>query len=199
MRLRRVFVAAALALLIAGTGQAVVINEFYYGTEPPGDNEWVELYNKSGFDIDLTNWQIAVANNGPFAIIHTITAGDPGTTITTQDFFLVADAVPATATVTGANLNLGRDTGTVVYGIALLDDTGTTVDTVLYAPAGASNTYLLEDDTGSTALTRVKLVGGDESYYRFQNQDTDDSSADFFGSGGPGTPVPVDVRRFILE
>lgn len=193
------------AVLAAGQAQGVVINEFHYGTPSPGDNEWIELYNLSSMDIDLAGWTIAVANDSGFVTTHTITTGrDTGASIPGNGYFLVTDGTGGTGDSqpdeSGVNLNLGRDTGTAVYGIVLVDDAGTSIDTVLYAPAGATNVYNLKDDDGETTLTRVLLVVGDQSHERINNhQDTNNSNVDFAGTFGPGTPVPVEVSRFTLE
>jgi hypothetical protein len=204
----------ALLALIAGSVQGVVINEFYYGTEPPGDNEWIELYNRSAVDIDLQGWQIAVSNNADFQTTHTIMTGDTsGTLIGAGEFFLIAGSgavlepvAPSTDTIIAdepnVNLGLGRyGEASVVYGIALLDDSGSTIDTVLYAPSGPTNTWNLVDDTGSSDVLRAKVITMDEVYYRNPiGQDTDDSSVDFQGSGDTlGSPVPVGVSRFELQ
>lgn len=202
MRKRLITPLALTAVLVAGLAQAVVINEFYYGTAAPGDNEWIELYNLSGMDIDLTSWTLQVANGGGFAPVHQILTGRPDTLIPGNNYFLISDgAGSGQEDINGVNANLARDnTGSDVYGITLLDDAGTTIDTVLYAPAGATNTFNLKDDDGQTTLTRVLMVVGDQSYTRdVFHTDTNDSSVDFFGSGGAGTPVPVEVSRFTLE
>lgn len=199
----RLVAAAAMAILVSASVHAVVIDEFYYGTEGAGNDEWIELYNRSTMDIDMTGWQIAVANNGPFTVIHTITTGrDTGALIPASCFHLITDG-PGTGTDYDENnidLNLGRATGSVVYGIALLDDQGTTIDTVLYGPSGAANTYGLKDDDGYTSLSRVLLVVGDQAYRRKgDHQDTNNSADDFYGTGDQGQPVPVEVTRFGLE
>lgn len=209
MRKAAVAAAAALIMLMGSAVQGVVINEFYYGTAAPGDNEWVELYNRSGSAIDLNNWKIAVSNGGPFQTVHTITSGSPDTmiqpgTAPVGGYFLIVDGAGTGLDYDANNidLNLGRDTGTDGFGIALLDDLGTTIDTVLYTPVGGANTYLLVDDDGSTDILRFKGVAGDQSYTREVLgivTDTNDSSVDFVGTGGPGTPVPVSVSRFNLD
>jgi len=202
MRKLMVVVGAVAVCLAAIAAQAVVINEFYYGTDPPDDNEWIELYNRSATDIDLTNWKIAVANNGPFTIVHTITTGRPDAVIRADDYFLITDSGGSGFDYDelGVDLGFGRDSGSAVFGIALIDDNGTTIDTVLYGPSGATNVYNLKDDDGETTITRVKVVSGDQAYSRDAfHTDTNDSSVDFYGTGDQGTPVPVEVRRFSVE
>jgi hypothetical protein len=201
MRKGWIILAAGLLALTTSV-PAVVINEFYYGTASPGNNEWIEIYNRGSATVNLLNWKIAVANGGPFAVVHNISTGrDNLTSLTGQNFFLVTDGLGAGLDFdeNNANLNLGRAIGPSVFGIALVDDVGTTVDTVLYCVLGATNTYNLRDDDGFTSITRVKLVTGDESYSRDDlHADTNNSSSDFYGTGGPGTPVPVLIRRFSL-
>jgi len=203
--MRKRWIAAAaglLALVWASSVQGVVINEFYYGTEPPGNNEWIELFNRSSSNINLMNWKVLVANGSGFVQVHAITSGaDGGTTIPTSDYFLITDGAGAGMDydVNNVNLNLGRASGTSVHGIMLVDDTGTSIDTVLYAPAGATNVYNLRDDDGYTSMTRVKGVVGDEALSRnASHTDTNDSSADF-SAVGAGTPVSVEISRFELQ
>lgn len=46
--------------------RAVVINEVgWAGTRASADDEWIELYNTTGFPIDLTGWKLVAADGSP--------------------------------------------------------------------------------------------------------------------------------------
>ncbi|MDO5670572.1 MAG: lamin tail domain-containing protein [Corynebacterium sp.] len=116
----------------APDGSNVVINEVYGGGGNSGSHfthDFVELYNPTDSDIDLSGWQIdQMSTAGNTGTLHTIDAG----IIPAGDFFLVQGA--AGNTVTG-DLPTPDSVGTFNFSgtnaiAELFDATGTPVDLV---------------------------------------------------------------------
>ena len=63
--------------LLQLASQSIVINEIaWMGTENSSNDEWIELYNNSEADIDLTGWVLEAADETPsISLEGTITAG----------------------------------------------------------------------------------------------------------------------------
>jgi len=72
------------SMSLSANNLAVVINELaWMGTTVSANDEWLELYNNTGVDIDLTNWTI-IAQDGTPNIILAETK-----TIKAHDYFLL--------------------------------------------------------------------------------------------------------------
>ena len=129
----------------------VVISEIMYNT-PSTDDEWIEIYNGNGADVDISNWTV-VYSGGTFTF--------PGsTTITDGDYITIAlgsngdgtynndnpftpDFNDLTGSPSNANVkdtndtnNLGNSSGT----ITLKNSSGTSIDIVAYDDGDASST-----------------------------------------------------------
>jgi len=87
---------------------SVVINEVaWMGTSASTTEEWIELYNTTGSDIDLSGWTII--DDG--ADTYTISSG----VILANDYFLIEDAViPLSLGNTGDSLELRDDFNQVI-------------------------------------------------------------------------------------
>jgi len=139
MKTRIVISACVLSLLLGGCVYAnVLINEIAWsGTAASSSDEWIELYNPTDEDVDLTGWILLVGD----AEIH---LGDVAgstrevrrTMIPARGYFLlertddttVAD-IEADVLYRGALSNDGEN-------LELLDADGGTVDQALFAEAG---------------------------------------------------------------
>ena len=129
----------------------VVISEIMYNSTGT-DDEWIEIYNGNGADVDISNWTV-VYSGGTFTF--------PGsTTITDGDYITIAlgsngdltynndnpftpDFNNLSGSPTNANVkdtddsnNLGNSSGT----ITLKNSTGSTIDIVGYDEGDASST-----------------------------------------------------------
>jgi hypothetical protein len=104
--------------------------------------EWIELYNGTGADIDLSGYTLQ--NGGlTYAVVHTFAAG---AMITAGECLLVG---PGAGVFSPDLQNSCSATGTCAAdGIALVDAGGTMIDAVIYGPPG-SNTSMLVDETGA--------------------------------------------------
>ena len=138
---------------------------------PSTDDEWIEVYNGNGADVDISNWTV-VYSGGTFTF--------PGsTTITDGDYITIAlgsngdgtynndnpftpDFNDLTGSPSNANVkdtndtnNLGNTSGT----ITLKNSSGTTIDTVAYDDGDASSTdgsgpsYEIIDSTSDNSDT----------------------------------------------
>ena len=130
---------------------AIFISEIMYNT-PGTDDEWIEIYNGNGADVDISNWTV-VYSGGTFTF--------PGsTTITDGDYITIAlgsngdgtynndnpftpDFNDLTGSPSNANVkstndtnNLGNSSGT----ITLKNSSGTSIDIVAYDDGDASST-----------------------------------------------------------
>ena len=97
----------------------VIINEF----SVDGTSEWVELYNHTGEEIDLTSW--VIDDNGGSPTTHEIGIDSQNTTIEAKSTLIIND-------------NFGfNDTGDT---IRLLDPSGNIIDSVIYSNDPGSQT-----------------------------------------------------------
>lgn len=132
---------------------AIKINEFLAnpdGTDSQVLEEWVELYNLSSEDVDLSDWTLEFGTSsfsGSVALSGTIASGGS---------YVIAEA---NAPVSGhlvlpesEKLSLGNASSSA-DAIRLVDCNGQVADTVVY---GGSNTDLWTDDRG-------EVVGDDET------------------------------------
>ena len=150
----------------------IVISEIMYNT-PSTDDEWIEVYNGNGADVDISNWTV-VYSGGTFTF--------PGsTTITDGDYITIAlgsngdgtynndnpftpDFNDLTGSPSNANVkdtndsnNLGNSSGT----ITLKNSSGTSIDVVDYDDGDASSTdgngpsYEILDTTSDNSNTNT--------------------------------------------
>lgn len=150
----------------------VIISEVLY--DPSGSDyglEWIELYNSSDLDIDISGWKIQKAGT----YFQDTFAFPSGSYIGSHDFLVVAgNAVVGDVDYTVPDLGL-QNGGSSTDGVRLVDTTDSIIDTVLYdspnsnsIPGEFSGEEVYAVDTPSgTSLCRTKLV------------DTDDYASDF--------------------
>ena len=105
------------AMLSATLGDSVVtFNELLYNPGP-GDTggEWIELHNQLSVDVDLSNWSLSGGIEYSF---------EPGTTIASGSYLVVAKDAAALQAAAGITGVLGGFTGSLSNGgetILLLD------------------------------------------------------------------------------
>jgi uncharacterized repeat protein (TIGR01451 family) len=102
----------------------VVVNEVaWMGTAASTSDEWIELYNTTDHDIDLTGWTLAAADGTPNIALNSIIPAHGYFLLERTDDNTVSD-VPADQVYTGA---LENDPD--AESLELRDGTGTLVDT----------------------------------------------------------------------
>ena len=154
----------------------IIISEIMYNT-PSTDDEWIEVYNGNGVDVDISNWTV-VYSGGIFTF--------PGsTTITDGDYLTIAlgsngdgtynndnpftpDFNNLTSSPSNANVkdtndtnNLGNSSGT----ITLKSVSGTSIDLVEYDQGDVSSTdgnglsYEIVDTASDNSNTSTNWQG----------------------------------------
>lgn len=121
-------------LMMIRTAQAsFVLNEFY-ASPPPGEDEWIEVYNDTAESASFAGWQIAELYRGEISNQEGVAAENLD--IPAHGFLRI---VPSKLT-----LNNGGDT------IYLLDPAGMIADVVTYPKLTATQTYARIPDGGTT-------------------------------------------------
>ena len=128
----------------------VVISEIMYNSTGT-DDEWIEVYNGNGADVDISNWTVVYSGTFTFPGSTTITDGDyitialgsNGDGTYNNDNPFTPDFNDLTGSPTNANVkdtddtnNIGNTSGT----ITLKNSSGTTIDVVDYDDGDASST-----------------------------------------------------------
>ena len=160
---------------VAGVADHLVINELSSASAVSSYDDWVELYNPTDSDIDLSGWSLQKTTSG-----GTITRTDLRKTIPAHGYFLVA----RNHTSTDQNLKNMADLSASNFGLA--DNNG------LYLVH--SNTSIDPDDPlaeyvdlvgwggikyGETASYPANITAGKSLVRTSDGEDTDDNSVDF--------------------
>ena len=102
----------------------VVINEVaWMGTDASQYDEWIELYNPTAYDIDLTNWKIITADDSPATI--TIPSGS----ISAGGYFLLERADKAVSDISADYVYGGQYFNNNGESLTLQDNLGYLIDT----------------------------------------------------------------------
>jgi hypothetical protein len=174
--------------------RSVVINEVDYDQPSTDDAEFIELYNATPFDQDLSGWLLLLVNGNGGTIYETIALGDVG--VLDSHAFLVVHSANVTPAPGAASIafdgetnqvqNGGPDAIVLVDGVQIVDALsyeGSIANANLGAPYGVvtlpGNSAVADGQTGS--LQRV--VDG---------IDTDDDLADWH-LADPATPGASNV------
>ena len=107
----------------------ILINEVAWsGTKASGNDQWIELYNNSNVDIDLTDWQLKASDGTPLITFNSSNCTSPSCIIPQRSYFLLertddttVDDIAADLIYTGA-LEVGGE-----Y-LQLISAAGTLVD-----------------------------------------------------------------------
>lgn len=111
----------------------VVINEvFYDALGNDDDKEWIELYNNSNYDINLTGWIIQAGGSAYHDLLQL-----PTTTIRARSFYLISEE---SMTLTNLTAELGFENGgTTTDAIRIYDPRTLYTDTILYDSPNSNN------------------------------------------------------------
>jgi len=153
----------------------VVINEYLPDPASEGGDdgyEWVELYNPSGADIDLSGWTLI--NRKSEASSRAITL-PTDTWILAGDFLVVGESAVPEADVV-ADLDLGNDTSSVDE--VVLECDGAAVDIAVY---GGTNDLGWLNEDGLLATSGGVPAAGRSIGRVKDGVDTNDCATDFTG------------------
>jgi len=174
MRYRIITVAMLLVLLLASISVLapairqllVVINEICWsGTSSDHTQEWIELFNTTDADIDITGWVLASSDGAPFIRLQGIlthhTADDP-----TSGYYLLErssddtiSTIPADQIYQGALTNLGEV-------LTLTDADGRIIDTanIVFSEDTGRSWPAGSDSRGNSpfaSMERLEFLSGD--------------------------------------
>ena len=163
----------------AHTGSAnVVINELL--PNPDGTDtgsEYVELYNAGASAVDVSGWTLWAGTSS----LSKKAEIPGGTLIPAGGFLVLGESGVSAANVVTGTLSLGNASSSG-DAVALRDDFGDTVDTVVYGP---NNSDGFLDDAGNPANPAPKPGSGQALGRVVDGVDTDDSGRDFALLGAP--------------
>jgi len=156
---------------------SVVINEIMY--DPAKDeSEWFEIYNNTGKDIDLKNWEIVNLLPSPSGNSLTLKnyAISPGAfvVVASDSSFIISHSEIKNQIIISNFGSLNNSTD----GMALLDNKGATIDSIVYlSDWGGGNSFSLERISYSSQSTdstnwRTSVDSG-KSTPGFKNSVTD--------------------------
>ncbi|WP_245947332.1 phospholipase D-like domain-containing protein [Bacillus taeanensis] len=164
---------------------SAVINEIaWMGTTTSYNDEWIELYNPTSSDIDLTGWTLNAVDGTPAINLSGVLAK--------QSYYLLERTsdnsvlnITADLIYTGSLSNSGEN-------LELRDNTGSLVDSVDAWHAGDNNTKSSMERTDAavsgTTASNWNTSTNDYGYGLGTPKAANSNSSSGLGSGGTGTP-----------
>ncbi|MDP1830211.1 MAG: lamin tail domain-containing protein [Archangium sp.] len=175
--------ASALAVRGVGVLDHLIINEVDYDNAGSDTAEFVEIYNATGVNVDLSGMRLVLVNGSNGSTYNTIDL-TPGGILAAGGYLVVGSA----ATVAGLPAAVKTVTTTVTTdliqngapdAVLLQDSAGVTVDALSYEGATMVGTVSVQEGTASTLLIADLNTGGG-SVCRIPNgEDTDVNATDF--------------------
>jgi endonuclease G len=170
----------------------IIISEFrFHGVDPDGEgaliastNEYVELYNNSDDNIDISGWSVVASDNpasARFTVAGTFASGT--TKIPARGHYLLAGASYSLAACAAADASLGADIPDNA-GVALFSSTTSFTGATRMDSVGFGNVSdaLFKESAGLTPASGTS-TDGEYAFVRKATttsmQDTGDNAADF--------------------
>jgi len=125
------------------SAETITINEIYYTTKNNGNEaQWLELYNSSSQDVDITGWKISTSKNSSNAFLI-----PAGTIINSKGFLVFAASRDVMASLWGLTKNVIEYGSELTFSetgedIHLFDATNNEIDVIWYGDGdemGSSN------------------------------------------------------------
>lgn len=159
----------------------VVINEIAWaGTDASGNDEWIELYNPTGGDVDLTGWTLNADDGTPIiSLSGTILAGSYFL-LERTDEATVSD-IAADLIYTGALENDGS-----AETLRLLDDSSNLIDS---ANLFAAIDWTAGDNTTKASMERIAVIADSPTSWASNN------GIEFNGEDANGNPLRATPKQ----
>ncbi len=160
----------------AASPGSIVINEIaWMGSADSATDEWIELYNTTGSDIDLTNWTIDDDNGDA---IYTIAGG----IISGNGYFLIEDTEEAVSVNANAIINISL--GNTGDSLVLKDETGQAID-IVNSTGGA---WFAGENTNKFTMERLDPLASGDDMANWSNNTSGSGATGRNGSVINGTP-----------
>jgi hypothetical protein len=198
----------------AATAAHVVISEVLPGITGSSTNEFIELYNPTNTNIDVTGWRLSKKSASASATEMDLVGDFPAKTINAHGYLLIAHT-DYDGTVVAEDITYSANSFAASNTILLYDSADVLVDKVGMgsandkegtAKSNPSSPASIERKATSTSLASTMAVGGTEETAG-NGEDTDNNSSDFVNRGvpqpqngtsvtepsvvGTGTPTPT--------
>jgi hypothetical protein len=162
----------------------VVISEVYVNAagSTESDNEWVELYNPTASEVNISGWKIDTATYQPDATLPA------GVKIPPYGFYLIGDKgwTPDNSSWPTPDYHNEEITLTNTDGwIQLKDSTGAVIDTVGWGSATVNETLAYPDNPPQNQSLERKTNATTIDHNYGNAWDSDDNSADFLIQDSP--------------
>jgi len=168
----------SLLLIIPTCSASVLISEVFYDAVGSDDSkEFVELYNPTSQDINITGWEIEMGNgyDGSWDNQATILG-----IISAYSFFLIGEK-----NVSGADIETNLELQNGPDAVRIKDDSGAVIDTVGYGDLGYPELY---EGTPMIDVSEGHSIERKPGYLNpsgGNGQDTNNNSADFLDREEP--------------
>ncbi|MDD3661518.1 MAG: lamin tail domain-containing protein [Candidatus Dojkabacteria bacterium] len=162
---------------------SILITELFY--DPIGadsGNEWIELYNPTDQPVNLKDWYIEAAGT---TFVHRYSFSSYF--LYPHTYLLIGEPAVTSAHLIASSLSF-QNGGTETDGVRLVDQSGITMDTVLY---DSPNTNQLPDNSGNTGSILASDIPEGHSLSR-TNLEPSETQADFVDTAEP-TPGSANV------
>ncbi|MBL1172355.1 MAG: hypothetical protein D8M55_07925 [Chloroflexi bacterium] len=146
----------------------VIISEVaWMGTAASSSDEWIELYNRTGTDINLTNWRLRAADGTPDITIRNCKPVNSNCVIPAGGYFLLERTDDDTVKGVDADMTYSGEMSNSGEALQLRDPAGNLVDTANgdggMWPAGDSSTF------GSMERRGKNVSDSDSAWYTHPN------------------------------
>ncbi len=183
---------AKLPTTVAAAASHIVISEVQPGLTGATTNEFIELYNPTNTNIDVTGWRLAKKTASASATEEDFVSNFPAKTINAHGFLLIAhtdyDGVAIPEDITYSENPFAGNNTLLLYDSSdvLVDKVGmgTAADVETAAKGNPSSGDSIERKATSTSTGTTLGVGGTEETAG-NGEDTNNNSADFVNRGEP--------------
>lgn len=169
----------ALNSAYAAIAEHVVISEVKTNTS--GEDEFVELYNPTSFDVQLDGWKLT-RNNSAGTFANLVSSFPVGSTIPSHGYFLIAHQ-DYTGLVTSDINYSANNPITNDYAVLLYNSSGSLIDKVGFGSCPEYEGTATSNPPANQSIERISSLTNNE--LEGNGWDTDNNSADFITRDSP--------------